>query len=678
MKKTTKRILALVMCICLCHTLISNTFAVNESNSKGVTFALVLDKEIIPMSSEDQTVTATIQMSQATNVIDMEYYLVCDSSFAVAEPTAPAGITSWNASTKHMTWMNVSDVNTDTLGSVTITIPANTPAGTYPISVNDILLSDDASGYWEKTASATATLTISDDPALTADYYATVSSTTSVVVAGDAISVALNVSGNGKYTEFNAAEIQLSYSGNIVFDKDSSSLSGAEVSVSNGTITLVDKGEAEELGNGVYMLAFTATEAGSATVTLVSAAFGTAEESETEDLVEATCDTTPVTITITPAVHSVTLPAIFSGAETVANGSSYTFSKETATGAYYNYGTVTATMGGTSVPVTDNGDGTWTIANVTGELVISGSRTEKQYDVTINGETAANDGAQATYNTNYSFTLPADVAAGLENGYTYALTSVTIDGKAYNSYSVDGKTYTIPGADITGNVEITITETVLEPNKFTVSVSGSGAGAVTGTFPATVSKGGSFALTLSPETGYTYAVSAEGYDVAVSGNTYTISNITGNVTFVVTRSVIIDNVTVSEYVTLNGTSMWLVKNTTEKLEGKLYTYQGQNMFWSEEQGAYCTLVISVDKPAPAADDFAIITGTAQELSESYDVNKTGTVDANDAQLVYNIYMVHYDSFTENVTMEKFLMADINGDGKVDVNDAAAIVSSLLA
>ncbi len=535
---------------------------------------------------------------------------------------------------------------------------------------------------WAKVTIGTNNNYISQNVTFTAptvgEYGASISTTTHSVTEGDTISISVNVDSNGLYTNFNAAELGIEYSSNLTFNSAASTLSGATATASNGVVTIVDKGETEELGNGVYTLSFTANSAGSATVTLNSAAFGTAEEAESQDLVAAACNTTPVTITINEPYHNVTLSNIFAGNSTVQNGSDYTFSKEASTSAYYDYAAPTATVGGASATVIDNGDGTWTVKNVTGTLVISGTRTAKQYDVTITGDTASNDGAKATYNTDYTFTLPEDVAAGLKEGYTYALTSVSINNSAYTGYSVDGKTYTIPGKDIVGNIAITITKTTQEPNQFTVSVSGDGAGAAVGKFPATVAEGSDFTLTLNPEAGYEYTVTTEGYDVTANGNKYTISNITGNVTFMISRSVSIAEVTTTEYVTLNGTMMWLVKNETAKLDGKVYTYGGQAMYWSDRENAYCILVVAEEKPTPTAADFTIAAGITETLAYGNDVNMTGTVDANDAQLVYNIYMSGYAGFTENVTMKKFLLADVNGDGIVDVKDAAAIVSFLLA
>jgi HKD family nuclease len=57
----------------------------------------------------------------------------------------------------------------------------------------------------------------------------------------------------------------------------------------------------------------------------------------------------------------------------------------------------------------------------------------------------------------------------------------------------------------------------------------------------------------------------------------------------------------------------------------------------------------------------------------FDVNMTGLVDINDAQLVYDMYNGKYDNFT-TINMHRFLNADVNADKKITVTDAAAVVS----
>ena len=70
-------------------------------------------------------------------------------------------------------------------------------------------------------------------------------------------------------------------------------------------------------------------------------------------------------------------------------------------------------------------------------------------------------------------------------------------------------------------------------------------------------------------------------------------------------------------------------------------------------------------------------GTAEELAPTADVNTTDTVDINDAQLVYDLYNAKYADF-EHVSMQKFLAADQNADGVLTVQDASAVVRTMLA
>ena len=68
----------------------------------------------------------------------------------------------------------------------------------------------------------------------------------------------------------------------------------------------------------------------------------------------------------------------------------------------------------------------------------------------------------------------------------------------------------------------------------------------------------------------------------------------------------------------------------------------------------------------------------KEIDYGMDVNKTGKIDASDAQLVYNMYNAMYAGTDADVTVEKYLRADVNHDGKVTVEDAAAIIAGILS
>lgn len=151
--------------------------------------------------------------------------------------------------------------------------------------------------------------------------------------------------------------------------------------------------------------------------------------------------------------------------------------------------------------------------------------------------------------------------------------------------------------------------------------------------------------------------------------------------FITNHNAILDGVAVEDYLTLNGTKMWLVKNNTTLAEGKVSSYAGKPMFWSEQYQTYCYLVIAEtlsDEEAKA--EIGIMDGEKVIINNgnNMDVNGTGILDASDAQLVYNMYNAVYNEFTSDVTMEKFLRADANGDNKVDVKDAEVIINKILS
>ena len=513
-------------------------------------------------------------------------------------------------------------------------------------------------------------------------YTAGISTTSNEVNKGEKVSINVAVDyiaaeGQTAETVFNAGEISLSYdSEKLAFNKDASTLGEATVSdVDAGILKLADYGADKNFGTDVYVLVFDAIESGEASVEMTAAAFSNKSNATSNDLEDAKLGQTKVDVSIDVA-HAVTLPEGFSGMLIAEDQKDYTFE---AVDKNYDY-TLSATVGGQVAEVKDNGDGTYTVAAVTGDLVISMTdKKGKTYDVTFDGtgkDNVTGAEATATYGTDYVFTLPT------EEGTVYGMDGITIGGNAYTGYSVSGKTYTIPGSAITGEVVISVTMESVPVTQVSVEVNGTGAGAAAD-FTSTAVKNKAYTLTITLEAGYDYQVTAAmgGTEVAnmmVDGNAYTIPNVTGDIVFTITASVNTDNVSVAEYLTLDGTKMWLVKNATKLAEGKVSTYDGEVMFWSEEYEAYCYLVVADDLQADAAKPLVgIKEGTAVTADYGMDVNMTGNVDANDAQLVYNMYNAAYADFDSNVTMEKFLRADVTADQKVDVNDAAAIIAHVL-
>ena len=492
---------------------------------------------------------------------------------------------------------------------------------------------------------------------------------------GDRI-LALVKAKHSEESVFAAGEVVVSYdSSMLTFNQEASNLGNATVKDDNGILILEDYGEDKLFSNTAYVLAFDTKGTGTVTLNLESAAFVNKENAVKSDLIPAALDPASAVVTISRSRYPVALDEIFNGPATATDGESYTF--YAADMKHYVYDSVSVMMGGNPAPVTDNGDGSYTVASVNGPLTVTGSRSEKEFKVIFEGsgaEDITNVKTTATYGIEYVFDLPS------EDGVTYTLEQILIDGQVYTDYIVTGNTITIDGMHIHGDMVITITKTVAEA---TVTVEGNGAGAAAG-YVTEVELGAVYVLSLNPAAGYTYTVTAtmngEPAEVVDNGdNTYTIEKVTGDIVFTVTRSLVTDGVTVSQYLKINGANVWIIKFAAEVEDGKVPTYDGNPMFWSDEYDAYCYLEITeVLNEEEAKTKLDITDGTAPTLGESMDVNGSGKVDASDAQLVYNMYNAMYTGFDGDVTVEKYLRADVNKDGEINVQDAAAIIAHVLA
>ena len=222
-----------------------------------------------------------------------------------------------------------------------------------------------------------------------------------------------------------------------------------------------------------------------------------------------------VTVTVTRD-YSVTLPEGFNGAATVGHGKDYTFTAQQD--PHYDYSFTGSTMGGQSVSVSKNDDGSFTVSNVTGDLIIRSDRTPKTYTVTVTGNGAADATAAATaaYATDYTFTLNKDAS------YDYTV-AVTIGGQSCTpALAADGKTYTIPGTSITGNIVIHVTKTQKAPTTTAITFTGSGSGNVDGGKSQTATNGTDFTFTVDEKEGYTYTVKLGNEILTKANGKYTI------------------------------------------------------------------------------------------------------------------------------------------------------------
>ena len=498
------------------------------------------------------------------------------------------------------------------------------------------------------------------------------------VASGQIVEIPVAIGNNDGKTAYSAYDMTFSFDPTILtLNMEATNIEGYRVIPGSGTVRIVRYGKAAELGDALT-LSFVAAGQGKSDVKVTEACVDTnANAIEFDAPAAAILDDTAV---ITVSGYTVSLSDDFTRTDAVgsviAAGGNLTFVPKDPN---YNY-TVTVTVGGKTVTPTIGADGTYTVPNVNGNVVVTSSKTAKTFNVTLGDDTTGE--ATATYMKDYTFKLtPA-------TGYTYNMT-VTIGGKACTGFAAqkndDGTTtYTIPGADVTGDIVINSNKQVKPLETYQVSFAGNGAGEATG--ESTVQEKANYTFTVAKQENFEYTITATmgGKDVTVTegaNNTYTISNVTGDLVITIEKkSTLTMEVAVSEYVQMDNKTVFLVTVTGTPEEGKAFAYGDNVMYKTTAYGenVYSWLVI-VDKgeafdKAMAEANITQASATAEEVKQSYDVNETNLVDINDAQLTYDIYSGKYTDF-EKVSVRKFLRADVNLDKAVNSTDAVAVVKN---
>lgn len=496
------------------------------------------------------------------------------------------------------------------------------------------------------------------------------------VASGQIVEIPVAIGNNDGKTTYNAYDMTFSFDPTILtLNMEATSIEGYRVIPGSGTVRIVRYGKAAELGDALT-LSFVAAGQGKSDVKVTEACVDTnANAIDFNAPAAAILDDTAV---ITVSGYTVTLPDGFTridaeGSVIAADGT-LTFKPADPN---YDY-TVTVTVGGgEATTVSPDEDGIYTVPNVNGNVDVSSTKTPKTFTVTQGDDTTG--AATATYMKDYTFTLtPAD-------GYVYKM-AVTIGGKEYTGFKPndDGTTYTIPGADVTGNIVINSNKEVKLPDTYKVTFAGTGASDAAGA--STVQEKASYTFTVAKQENFGYTITATmgGKDATITegeNNTYTIANVTGDLVITIEKkSTLTMEVTVSKYVEMDNKTVFLVTVTGTPEVGKAFSYGDNVMYKTTAYGenVYSWLVI-VDKNeaftvATAEANIKQASATAEEVKQSYDVNETGVVDINDAQLTYDVYSGKYTDF-EKVSVRKFLRADVNSDGSVNSTDAVAVVAN---
>mgnify|MGYP001329716987 CR=1 FL=1 len=503
---------------------------------------------------------------------------------------------------------------------------------------------------------------------------------------GETASVALFLGQNSTSREYNTYFFQIDY--------DAEKLIFASATIGSKDPDVIDHSVPGRLTIGGYgeprsdrfiTLNFTVKAAGEATVKLVKAQMdvraNAAKDAQTASVPAGQSNT----VTILCGGFPVELPKCATGAAYVTANGDYTFTADPG----YDYD-FSATVDGKTVAIINNGDGSYTIENVTGELAISANSTPtvKTYEVTVKGDGSGDVSAPTPAKHGQEYTFTVTQAAN----YDYAV-AVTVNGQPVTcTVSSSGSlyTYTIPAAFVTGPVVITVKKT-LPSGTTMITFNGNGTSDVwDGVTSYTVKSGEAFTFGISHQEGFDYTVTVMAGEKTLTlqrnenASTYTIPEdyIKGGIIMVsITKTAqLAMTVNAAEYVKLiNGNAVWLITAVPEtKLPATKSLYYGDTaMFWSEKYEAYAWLLVdkgtTADIAATAKSAISVKGNSTVSVSYGGDVNGTGRIDINDAQYVYDLYNAKHSA----LDMEKFLRCDVNGNREVSVDDVQAVVSLLL-
>ena len=511
----------------------------------------------------------------------------------------------------------------------------------------------------------------------TESFYAYLYSNPTAAV-GETASVALFLGQNSTSREYNTYFFQIDY--------DAEKLTFASATIGSKDPDVVDHSVPGRLTIGGYFITlnFNVKAAGEATVKLVKAQMDVRANAAKDAQTASVPAGQSGTVTILCGGFPVELPKCATGDAYVTANGDYTFTADPG----YDYG-FSATVNNEKVDIINNDDGSYTIENVTGELVIKANSapTVKTYAVTVEGDGYGDVNAptSATHGQEYTFTVTQAA------NYDYAV-AVTVNGQPVTC-TVSGSgslyTYMIPAA-VTGPVVITVKKA---PQSGTTQIVLTGSGAADvwdGVTSYTVKSGEAFTFGISHQEGFDYTVTVMAGEKTLTlqrnenASTYTIPEdyIKGGIIMVsITKTAQLAlTVNAAEYVKLiNGNAVWLITAVPEtKLPATKSLYYGNAaMFWSEKYEAYAWLLVdkgtAADIAAAAKSAISVKGNSTVSVSYGGDVNGTGHTDINDAQYVYDLYNAKYSA----LDMEKFLRCDVNGDCGVNVGDVRMVVSLLL-
>ena len=581
--------------------------------------------------------------------------------------------------TGKLSWQeaNLNDVETDELATLIVTVPANTPAGEYVITAQDIkALAENGTKTLVSGETISATLTIVDPSVATG-------------VALDREALTLGKDSTATLTA------------SLLPATTTDSIASAEWTSDNTAVATVADGVVTGLAEGTANVTVKVTTSGGKTFTSAPCAVTVALSPYTmtiADTVDGTAkvhpgDTVSMNVTVSGANFRTAGgvltfdPALFTLDSAT---SSFALNKSTPAEGQLKFsvnnaadiadGSVVLKLSFTAQTVTTTSTGNFSfnaatadvVENLTGDALAAATVTDT---VTILGAFTVTYDVEGTTTTEqvYDGENPVNVPA-----------DPTKEHYDFTGWSADGGTTLLTKAQIEATtVEADVTYVAqFAPKTFEVDLPDDGS--LTGDPTATYGDDYEVKIEDYDPENYDYEVEYEITDPVtgevIDTGTATIDPTTGEA--IIPGGEIIGNVTVTltqtlkdatvevfaDYVT-GYTLVTAYRTGAEDHKAAAYSYGGNNMFYSDAYEAYAWIVAGAKTVEEAKAEISKGT-SAGTIPTGNDVNGTGIVDNNDVALTFQCYKVFTPVTAANV--QYYLRADVNASHKVDMDDISAV------
>lgn len=137
------------------------------------------------------------------------------------------------------------------------------------------------------------------------------------------------------------------------------------------------------------------------------------------------------------------------------------------------------------------------------------------------------------------------------------------------------------------------------------------------------------------------------------------------------------SITVTAYTApAEGTPLYLIRAVTAEPE-TICLFEGEPMIFCG--GAYLWVAAADSIEGARSKAVTLIDtapGACEPIERTADVNGSGRIDLNDAQLIYDLFSGFWEPASLGAAV--CVRADVNGDGVLDENDVNAVIEALFA